>query len=87
MTLPSNKNLFDLFAVIKLHNPSHLEAVGLMDMRLWNSKLRTCYEDPLLKLSELPNDVGSKDNPLLVTYVDRSVKGLIFNNCFVLKCC
>ena len=71
MTLPSNKNLFDLFAVIKFRKSSTLGAVDEEDIQLWNSKLRTCYEDPLLNLSELPNDVGSKDNPLVLTYVLR----------------
>ena len=80
-------SMYDFRRELKLSLPTILTMVDLKDLKVHSSSKMTSLMEEQDNLMNLPSDVGTKNNPLLVTYVDRSVKGLIFNNCFVLKCC
>lgn len=71
-TLPSNSVVADLVKAIKLSNPDRLGAEDMKDMKLLNSKnLSFSFDNASMKLSELPEKVGSSSNPLVLVYPDR----------------
>lgn len=78
-SLESYKDLDDLIKEIKLLYPSTLGGVDKNDITLWelSDQLLTCFEDTLLQLSSLPDNVGNRNNPLVLTYVDHNIGGLI----------
>jgi len=76
--LESNKMPDDLIDKIKSANPNSLGKVDVIDIELWDFRISNCYFSSRLVVSELTEDVGtSDDNPLILSYVDRTPRGLI----------
>ena len=78
ISLASSKNLNDLFVYYKTVVDPNLKDIPLSDMMLYNSQNLVSFNSTSMKLSELPDDVGSISNPLVLTYVDRSITGLLY---------
>ena len=86
-SLDSNKTVNDLIDKIKSAIPDPLGKVNVFDIELRNSNLSDCYFSfssnvsgltenfGNKELSSLGDNVGTIDNPLILSYVDRS--GLI----------
>ena len=81
ISLASSKNLNDLFVYYKTVIDPSLKDISVFDMNLYNSQNLTAFYNSLMKLYELSDDVGSISNPLVLTHVDRSIRGLIICTC------
>ena len=78
VSLASNKNLYDLCAHYQTDVDPRVKTVSLYDFKFFNSQTLIALDNPFMKLSKLSEDVGSMSHPLVLTYVDRSIKGLIY---------
>jgi len=76
VSLKSEKDLYHLLETLSETHRSSLGNSDRIDMMFWNQKSLKYYGNVFQKLSDLDEDVGTIDNPLLLTCVDRSVKGL-----------
>ena len=81
ISLASSKSLNDLFVYYKTVLDPSVKDISVFDMNLYNSQNLTAFDNTLMPLYELSDDVGSISNPLVLTHVDRSIRGLIICTC------
>ena len=68
MTLKSNGDLSSLIFQVKTVVDPRLTNLPLTDLTLYSSQNLTAFYNPSMKLSELSDDVGSNENPLVFTF-------------------
>lgn len=77
VTVSSNMNVNNFILFIKSTIEPTLQTLSITDIYLWDSlNFSAPYKDSM-KLSQLSDYVGSEEYPLVLTYVDHSVRGLI----------